>query len=51
MTVKAADGSVLTSGKIDENGEFSFEKPKVPFVVEFNAGPGHEVTVKGEDIK
>jgi hypothetical protein len=51
MTVKAADGAVLVQGKIDKNGEFSFEKPKVPYAVEFNAGPGHEVIVKGEDIK
>lgn len=51
MTVKSADGAVLVQGKIDKNGEFSFEKPKVPYAVEFNAGPGHEVIVKGEDIK
>lgn len=50
MTVQDSDGEVLIEGKMDELSEFCFEKPDVPFVVVFDAGPGHIVEVKGEDI-
>lgn len=51
MTVRAPDGTVLIEGAMDEFSEFSFEKPEGPFEVEFNAGPGHQIIIKGEDIK
>jgi hypothetical protein len=50
MTVQDSDGEVLIEGKMDELSEFCFEKPDVPFVVVFDAGPGHIVEVNGEDI-
>ena len=50
MMVKDKDGKVLLKGKMDEDGEFTFDRPKVRYRVFFDAGPGHEVEVKGEDI-
>ncbi len=51
MAVKDTNDKVLVEGKMDELSEFTFEKPEVPFIVIFNAGPGHVVEIKGEDIK
>lgn len=51
MTVRTPDGKILIEGVMDEFSEFTFEKPQVPFEVEFNAGPGHVILIKGEDIK
>jgi hypothetical protein len=43
-------GKLLTSGVIDETGEFSFKRPQQPFTVTFDAGPGHVVTEKSSTI-
>lgn len=52
MTVRGVDGgAVITEGAMDDAGEFTFPKPDVAYEVEFNAGPGHVVVVKGEDIQ
>ncbi|WP_448807851.1 hypothetical protein [Aminobacterium mobile] len=51
MTIKDEGGNILVEGKMDELSEFNFEKPGVPFIVVFDAGPGHVVQIKGEDIK
>lgn len=51
MTVRTPEGQVLIEGEMDEFSEFTFEKPDVPFEVEFNAGPGHAVIIKGETIE
>jgi hypothetical protein len=50
MRVEDKDCKVILKGKMDEDGEFTFDRPKVPYRVLFDAGPGHEVEVKGEDI-
>ncbi len=50
MKVVDMKGKVLIKGKMDENSEFTFKRPDVPFKVIFDAGPGHVVEVKGEDI-
>lgn len=44
------DGDVLTRGKMDEFSEFVFDKPEGPYKVILDAGPGHEVEIKGEKI-
>ncbi len=44
------DGQVLIEGKMDEFSEFIFDKPDGPYKVIFDAGPGHDVKIKGEDI-
>ena len=50
MRVVDAEGKVLIKGKMNEDNEFTFKKPDVPFKVIFDAGPGHVVEIKGEDI-
>ena len=50
IRVEDKDGKVILKGKMDEDSEFTFDKPKVPYKVLFDAGPGHVVEVKGEDI-
>jgi hypothetical protein len=41
---------ILQKGKMNKDGEFSFKKPSGSYKVFFDAGPGHVVEVKGEDI-
>ncbi len=50
MLVKDGNGQALIKGKMNEDGEFEFNKPKGDYLVEFNAGPGHLITINGEDI-
>ena len=45
-----AAGKVLVKGKMDEDSEFTCKKPKGPYKVQFDAGPGHLVEVDGKDI-
>jgi hypothetical protein len=47
--VDESDKNLIT-GKMNEDSEFSFKKPNVPYTVIFDAGPGHVCKVKGEDI-
>lgn len=44
-------GKVLIDGKMSEQSDFTFTKPKVDFRVEFDAGQGHVVTIDGRDIE
>jgi len=50
MKVVGADGKVLIEGVMNEDSEFTFKKPEGPYKVIFDAGPGHEVEVPGEEI-
>ena len=50
LRVVGKDGKVLIQGKMDQDSEFSFKRPSSPFKVQFDAGPGHMVEVKGEEI-
>ncbi|MCK9241353.1 hypothetical protein [Desulfocurvus sp.] len=50
MTVKDGAGAVLQEGKMDANSEFSFPKPEGDYSVTFDAGEGHQVVIKGENI-
>jgi hypothetical protein len=50
MTVKDKSGKVLIKGKMDEDSEFTCDKPKASYRVIFDAGPGHVVEVEGKDI-
>ena len=40
-------GKVLWKGKIDWEGGCTFEKPKVPYTIILDAGPGHKANRKG----
>jgi hypothetical protein len=44
-------GKVLIDGKMSEQSDYTFAKPKVDFRVEFDAGQGHVVTIDGRDIE
>lgn len=50
VLVKDKKGSVLVKGKMDEYSEYTFDKPSTEYTVEFNAGEGHVIQVKGKDI-
>lgn len=50
MSVLDGSGGVLLEGKMDENSEYTFDKPNGTYKVRFYAGEGHEITVNGEDI-
>lgn len=48
--VQDKSGKVLIKGTMNEDSEFTFKKPCVPYKVIFNAGPGHVVEVDGKEI-
>lgn len=50
MRVEDKKGKVLIKGKMDEDSEFTFDKPPGTYKVVFNAGEGHVVEVDGKDI-
>ena len=51
MRVLDQSGKVLIDGKMSDNSDFTFAKPKVDFRVEFDGGQGHVVTIDGRDIE
>lgn len=51
IRVVDTDQQVLVEGEMDDFGTFTFETPEIPFVVIFDAGPGHQVKVEGEEIQ
>ncbi|PWI34924.1 hypothetical protein DI392_01205 [Vibrio albus] len=50
MSVLDVSGKELLKGKINEDGEFEFQKPSVDYKVQFNAGPGHTIEIDGKNI-
>lgn len=52
VEIRVADksGKVLIKGKMDEDSEYTFDKPDGSYKVEFDAGPGHLVEVDGKEI-
>lgn len=50
MRVQDASGNTVLEGKMDENSEFEFEKPKGAYKVIFDAGEGHSIEIDGKDI-
>lgn len=50
MAVKDGSGKVLIEGKMSENSDFDFEKPKGDYTVIFDAGEGHVIEIPGKDI-
>ncbi len=43
-------GTVLVGGNMDEDSEFTFNSPDVPYRVQYDAGPGHLVEIDGGEI-
>ena len=50
IVVKDASGKVLIEGKMSENSDFEFDKPKDDYMVIFDAGEGHTIEIPGKDI-
>ena len=48
--VNTESEKVLIEGKMDEDSEFTFNKPDTPYRVQYDAGPGHLVEIDGKDI-
>ena len=50
MRVEDKDGKVLIKGKMDEDSEYTFDKPSNAYKVMFDAGEGHRIEVDGKEI-
>ena len=52
VRIKVVDsqGKVFMEGKMNEDSEFTFKKPNVPYTVIFDAGPGHAVKIPSTEI-
>jgi len=50
MRVEDNSGKVLLRGKMDEDSEFTFDKPSGAYKVVFDAGEGHVVEIDGKEI-
>ena len=50
MRIETPDGRVLLEGKMSEDSEFTFDKPKEDYMVMFDAGEGHKIKVPGKEI-
>ena len=48
--VSTENGDVLMEDKMDEDSEFTFDKPEMSYKVQYDAGPGHLVEIDGDDI-
>ncbi len=51
LRVEDEKGRVVIQGKMNEDSEFTFDKPRGEFVVVFDAGPGHVVKITSRNIK
>jgi hypothetical protein len=51
MLVKGTDGKVITQGKMDKTGNYTFKKPAGDYKVLFDGGPGHQIEINGKSIK
>lgn len=43
-------GKKVLESKMNEDSEFTFVKPRKKYTVHFDAGEGHKIILKGEDI-
>ena len=50
MRVQDKQGKVLIKGKMDEDSEYTFDKPASDYTVIFDAGEGHEIEVDSKEI-
>ncbi|MCG8333283.1 MAG: hypothetical protein MJE63_02130 [Proteobacteria bacterium] len=50
MRVEDKGGNVLLKSKMNEDSEYTFDKPSVAYKVVFNAGEGHAIVVDGKEI-
>lgn len=50
MVVMDGSGKVLLEGKMNQDSEFTFDKPGGDYKVSFDAGEGHSVVIDGSKI-
>jgi len=50
IKVVDANGKVIIEEKMNEDSEFTFNKPEGEYTVIFDAGPGHAVKVPSSEI-
>ncbi len=50
MRVEDKAGKVLIKGKMDQDSEYTFEKPKSAYTVVFDAGDGHRIAIESKEI-
>lgn len=50
MRITDAEGKDILEGKMNEDSEYSFNKPETDYKVIFDAGEGHAVEVEGSKI-
>ena len=50
MRVEKRAGGILLKSKMDEDSEFTFDKPGEAYNVVFDAGEGHEIEIDGKEI-
>lgn len=50
VRVEKNAGGVLIKGKMDEDSEYTFDKPREAYRVVFDAGEGHVIKIDGKEI-
>jgi len=48
--VRDAGDATVARGVMNDDSEFTFDKPAGAYTVLFDAGPGHQVEIQGRDI-
>lgn len=51
MRIVDTAGRVLIEGAMSDTSDFTFAKPDVDFLVEFEGGEGHIIQIDGRDIE
>jgi len=50
IAVQDSSGHVLIEGSLDENSEFIFDEPHDGYTVLFDAGAGHQIEIRDQDV-
>jgi len=50
IAVQDGSGRELMAGKMNQDSEYTFDKPKGDYKVVFDAGDGHNIEVEGKNI-
>ncbi|MDL2259554.1 hypothetical protein LJB99_01575 [Deltaproteobacteria bacterium OttesenSCG-928-K17] len=50
MVVLDGSGQELMAGKMSQDSEYTFDKPKGDYKVVFDAGDGHSIEIDGKNI-
>ncbi|PHR26291.1 MAG: hypothetical protein COA36_12480 [Desulfotalea sp.] len=50
VRVETMAETVLVDGQMNEDSEFTFDRPKGDYFVMFDAGEGHKIKVPGKEI-